>query len=185
MNEHTIVNGIFAVIVVAVFVVRAYRKIAGSVKPADAPPAPAVTPNVTRPAALDIGQIRRRLVSGLTTAAASPAPTAAAMARPVPPAPRPPAPPAPARPPAPPRAPVSAPPAGFPPVEAFPLLDLTLPGADGPAALAPGRRRGRSMIGTGIPGSTTWGAGAIVAMEILGPPVSLRSGATLGAPHAF
>jgi hypothetical protein len=73
-------------------------------------------------------------------------------------------------------------------VEAFSILDLTLPDAGGPAPpapLAPLRRRGRSMLGTGVPGSAAWGAGAIVAMEILGPPVSLRSGATLGAPHAF
>jgi hypothetical protein len=67
---------------------------------------------------------------------------------------------------------------------AFPALDLSLPGVDTPAAAAP-RRRIRT-IGGGPPlGSPGWAANAVVAAEILGPPVSLRSGATLGAPHAF
>lgn len=131
MNEHTIVNGIFAVIAIAVFAVRVFRKV---------PTAP--------PAAI------------------APVPTAAVLERP----------------PAPPRARVAAAPSA---AEAFSVLDLTLPDAQGPAQPAPVRRRGRSMLGTGVPGSAEWGAAAIVALEILGPPVSLRSGATLGAPHAF
>jgi hypothetical protein len=67
---------------------------------------------------------------------------------------------------------------------AFPGLDLLLPGSSDLAVVAP-RRRIRT-IGGGAPlGSPGWAANAVVAMEVLGPPVSLRSGATLGAPHAF
>jgi hypothetical protein len=67
---------------------------------------------------------------------------------------------------------------------AFPGLDLSLPGADAVGLGAPRRRMRR--VGSGPPlGSPAWAANAIVANEILGPPVSLRSGATLGAPHAF
>jgi hypothetical protein len=67
---------------------------------------------------------------------------------------------------------------------AFPGLDLLLPGSSDLAVVAP-RRRIRT-IGGGAPlGSPGWSANAVVAMEVLGPPVSLRSGATLGAPHAF
>jgi hypothetical protein len=78
-------------------------------------------------------------------------------------------------------------PAAAPPVEAaaaFPGLDLLLPdAAEQLPSPAPWRVRG---IGTStIPGRPGWGAGAVVALEVLGPPVSLRSGATLGAPHAF
>ena len=69
--------------------------------------------------------------------------------------------------------------------DAFPGLDLTLPDADAPAVLAVPRRAGRTFRGNVMPGAKAWGANAVVAMEILGPPVSLRSGATLGAPHAF
>jgi hypothetical protein len=69
--------------------------------------------------------------------------------------------------------------------DAFPGLDLTLPDADAPAVLAVARRAGNVFRGNRLPGRAGWGANAIVAMEILGPPVSLRSGATLGAPHAF
>ncbi len=69
---------------------------------------------------------------------------------------------------------------------AFPGLDLTLPDAPVTPGTAPGRRRPMRALGGGPPvGSRGWGANAIVAMEILGPPVSLRPGATLGAPHAF
>jgi hypothetical protein len=67
---------------------------------------------------------------------------------------------------------------------AFPGLDLLLPGAGDLAVVAP-RRRIRTVGGGAPMGSPGWGANAIVALEILGPPVSLRSGATLGAPHAF
>lgn len=67
---------------------------------------------------------------------------------------------------------------------AFPGLDLSLPGSDGLSSAAP-RRRIRTVGGGPPLGSPGWAANAIVAAEILGPPVSLRSGATLGAPHAF
>lgn len=79
----------------------------------------------------------------------------------------------------------STPDFGFPAeaAAAFPVLDLTLPG-DAPDALAPVRARRRAPRG-GFVGSAGWSANAIVALEVLGPPVSLRSGATLGAPHAF
>jgi hypothetical protein len=67
---------------------------------------------------------------------------------------------------------------------AFPALDLSLPGTDTATAAAPKRRI--RTIGGGPPlGSPGWAANAVLAAEILGPPVSLRSGATLGAPHAF
>jgi hypothetical protein len=67
---------------------------------------------------------------------------------------------------------------------AFPALDLSLPGTETASAAAPKRRI--RTIGGGPPlGSPGWAANAVVAAEILGPPVSLRSGATLGAPHAF
>jgi hypothetical protein len=67
---------------------------------------------------------------------------------------------------------------------AFPGLDLSLPGADVLGFEV--RHRRRRSVGGGPPiGSPAWAANAIVANEILGPPVSLRSGATLGAPHAF
>ena len=68
--------------------------------------------------------------------------------------------------------------------DAFPGLDLTLPSADQPVAFRTVRRPAPVFRGT-APGSRAWGVQAIVAMEVLGPPVSLRSGATLGAPHAF
>jgi hypothetical protein len=67
---------------------------------------------------------------------------------------------------------------------AFPGLDLSLPGAEGPGTVAP-RRRIRTVGGGPPLGSPGWAANAVVAAEILGPPVSLRPGATLGAPHAF
>jgi hypothetical protein len=67
---------------------------------------------------------------------------------------------------------------------AFPALDLSLGDAPEPGrALA--RRRRRGIGGTAAPGSRAWGANAVLALEILGPPVSLRPGATLGVPHAF
>jgi hypothetical protein len=69
---------------------------------------------------------------------------------------------------------------------AFPGLDLSLPDAGGSgAAFTAKRRRIRTFGGGPAIGSPAWAANAIVANEILGPPVSLRSGATLGAPHAF
>jgi hypothetical protein len=68
---------------------------------------------------------------------------------------------------------------------AFPELDLSLPDAGGLSVSAPRRRVRRTAGGGPAVGSAAWAANAVVAMEILGPPVSLRSGATLGAPHAF
>lgn len=68
---------------------------------------------------------------------------------------------------------------------AFPGLDLTLPDSQGVTGVTAPRRRLRALGGGPPVGSRAWGANAIVAMEILGPPVSLRPGATLGAPHAF
>jgi hypothetical protein len=66
---------------------------------------------------------------------------------------------------------------------AFPALDLSL-GDIGTPAGAP-KRRARRAVG-GIPiGSRGWGANAIVAAEVLGTPVGLRPGATVGVPHAF
>jgi hypothetical protein len=185
MNEHTIVNTIFVVIAIAVFVVQAYRKIAGAPPAAgpgpEQPRRPLIVPNVTGPAAAALGQARQRLVRQLT-AAPNPPPTpqpmrAEAPARPL-------AAPAASRAPVAQRPPAAARPLAVEALGAFPVLDLTLPDAEVPGRPAP-RRRGRSMLGTGVPGSPAWGAGAIVALEILGPPVSLRAGATLGAPHAF
>ena len=74
-----------------------------------------------------------------------------------------------------------------PPAEAaaaFPALDLSLPDTPG-VPTAAGKRRVRA-IGGGAPfGSPAWAANAIVANEILGTPVGLRAGATVGVPHAF
>ena len=156
MNEHTIVNGIFAVIAIAVFAVRAFRKVAASPAAANGPArTPAIPAGIGSAPATT--RIRRQPIDQPATA-----PTGLAE-----------------RPAAAPRTPFA--PAG----EAFSMLDLTLPDAAGAAQPVPAPRRGRSMLGTGAPGSAGWGAGAIVALEILGPPVSLRPGATLGAPHAF
>ncbi|HEV8023057.1 MAG TPA: hypothetical protein VGP41_17400 [Candidatus Lustribacter sp.] len=66
---------------------------------------------------------------------------------------------------------------------AFPALDLSL-GDIGTAPGAPKRRARRALGGLAI-GSRGWGANAIVAAEVLGTPVGLRSGATVGVPHAF
>jgi hypothetical protein len=68
---------------------------------------------------------------------------------------------------------------------AFPGLDLSLPDAGGVGAVFAPRRRKRTLGGGPALGSPGWAANAIVAYEVLGPPVSLRPGATLGAPHAF
>jgi hypothetical protein len=185
MNEHAIVNTILAVIAIGVFVMQAYRSIGRAAPPAATPPEqprrPPIVPNVTGPAAAALGQARQLLVRQLT-AAPNPRPLPLPM-RAAAPVQRP-APPVPARAPAERRPPAAARPLGVEALAAFPVLDLTLPDAEVPGRAAP-RRRGRSMLGTGIPGSPGWGAGAIVALEILGPPVSLRAGATLGAPHAF
>jgi hypothetical protein len=66
---------------------------------------------------------------------------------------------------------------------AFPALDLSLPGGSLPVG-AP-RRRSRTAAGGAPLGSARWAADAIVAAEVLAPPLSLRPGATLGAPQAF
>jgi hypothetical protein len=68
---------------------------------------------------------------------------------------------------------------------AFPGLDLSLPDAGGLGAVFAPRKRKRALGGGPALGSPGWAANAIVAYEVLGPPVSLRPGATLGAPHAF
>jgi hypothetical protein len=146
MNEHTIVNGIFAVIAIVVFVARIAKKAGGQLKPF-AVDANRSEPDKPRPILPPVVRETPRIAPPPMVPAAPGFPAEAAAA--------------------------------------FPVLDLTLPDADTPGDPAPVRRRGRSMRGTGVPGSAGWGAGAIVAMEILGPPVSLRAGATLGAPHAF
>ena len=66
---------------------------------------------------------------------------------------------------------------------AFAGLDLSLP-IDGLPG-APVRRPRRTIGSAAVLGSRGWGAGAIVAMEVLGPPVAVRPGATLGASHAL
>jgi hypothetical protein len=94
----------------------------------------------------------------------------------------------------PPRAPLPAPvlPPGRAVADAYPAeaagafagLDLSLPDAGAPAVFA--ARPARRTIGSAaVLGSRGWGAGAIVAMEVLGPPVAVRPGATLGASHAL
>jgi len=67
---------------------------------------------------------------------------------------------------------------------AFPALDLSLPDTPGIPSRA-ARRRVRTLGGGPAIGSRAWAANAILANEILGPPVSLRPGATSGVPHAF
>jgi len=68
---------------------------------------------------------------------------------------------------------------------AFPGLDLTLGDTPGVATARGARRLIRTRGGGPAIGSPGWGLNAVVAMEILGPPVSLRSGATVGAPHVL
>jgi hypothetical protein len=67
---------------------------------------------------------------------------------------------------------------------AFPTLDLSLPDMPGVPSRTV-RRRVRTLGGGPPIGSPGWAANAILAGEIIGSPVSLRSGATLGVPHAF
>jgi hypothetical protein len=67
---------------------------------------------------------------------------------------------------------------------AFDVLDLSLPGAGVAAVTGAGRPR-RTIGSAAVLGSRGWGPGAIVAMEVLGPPVAVRPGATLGASHAL
>jgi hypothetical protein len=55
----------------------------------------------------------------------------------------------------------------------FPPLDLSLPGA--PAVAAPPPRRA----------AANWARSAVIAAELLGPPLALRPPATLGEPRAF
>jgi hypothetical protein len=55
----------------------------------------------------------------------------------------------------------------------FPVLDLTLPGT--PAAAATAVRRPPPR----------WAVNAVIAAEVLGPPLALRPPATLGEPRAF
>lgn len=75
-----------------------------------------------------------------------------------------------------------------PPLEAagaFAGVDLSLGDGALPDAASPRRRRLRAVAGAAPIGSRGWGTSAIVAAEVLGPPVALRSGATVGVPHAF
>jgi len=67
---------------------------------------------------------------------------------------------------------------------AFPVLDLSL-GDDALPGSAPVKRRAARGFGGAPIGSRGWGPGAIVTAEILGTPVGLRPGATVGVPHAF
>jgi hypothetical protein len=67
---------------------------------------------------------------------------------------------------------------------AFPALDLSLPDTPGVPSRA-ARRRVRTLGGGPAIGSPGWAANAILANEILGLPVGLRAGATVGVPHAF
>lgn len=55
----------------------------------------------------------------------------------------------------------------------FGLLDLALPGTPGAAAV-PVRRA--------APG---WAVNAVIAAEVIGPPLALRPAATPGEPRAF
>jgi hypothetical protein len=68
---------------------------------------------------------------------------------------------------------------------AFPALDLSLPDTPGVLAAGGKRRRVRTIGGGAAIGSPAWAANAIIANEILGTPVGLRAGATVGIPHAF
>lgn len=68
---------------------------------------------------------------------------------------------------------------------AFPELDLSLGDASAVAGTAAPLRRARRVAG-GLPiGSPGWAVNAVLAAEILGTPVGLRPGATVGVPHAF
>jgi hypothetical protein len=66
----------------------------------------------------------------------------------------------------------------------FPAIDLSLPGAE-PAMGNPRRPAERATGGGPAIGSRAWAASGIVALEVLGLPVALRSGATFGVPRAF
>jgi hypothetical protein len=55
----------------------------------------------------------------------------------------------------------------------FPVLDLSLPGT--PAAATSTVRRPPPR----------WAVNAVIAAEVLGPPLALRPAATLGEPRAF
>ncbi|MGA2394796.1 MAG: hypothetical protein ABSH03_15745 [Candidatus Lustribacter sp.] len=68
---------------------------------------------------------------------------------------------------------------------AFPALDLSLGDGSPANAGAAARPRARRITGGAAIGSRGWGVNAIVAAEILGTPVGLRPGATVGVPHAF
>jgi len=134
---------------------------------------PAVAPRVTGPAPAAPGPasvlpLRRRLVG--PSGPALPPPVTAPTLAPPPRAPL----------------PVAAVADAFPAeaAGAFAGLDLSLPDTGLPGV--PSDRTPRRTIGSAaVLGSRGWGAGAIVAMEVLGPPVAVRPGATLGASHAL
>ncbi len=81
-------------------------------------------------------------------------------------------------------------------VESFDILRASAPplldSLDDAGALLPGiisrsgavhaRRAASGLSGIGTPG---WGVGALIASEIFGPPVALRSRATSGSSEAF
>jgi hypothetical protein len=164
-------GSVLPLVLVAIFVISAVRR---QLRRLNNPPAfadrtatrsPIVSPPPPAPA-----PPRRRLASPPLAWPATP--------RPLPTTPRP--------------APAAAELAALPPMpelltaeDAFPSFDFSLPGTVRPAAVTAARRRLRSIGGGPAPGSPGWGANAVLALEVLGPPVSLRSGATLGAPHAF
>ena len=162
MTSHVIGNLVTSVLAV-VFIVGATRRQLKSLGKAPAAPRPAAPP---WPAVEAPGPVTRRRLAPPVAARPATAPAVPARGR----------------------AGIAPSMAETLPAEAaaaFPGLDLSLGDGDLPGAPAPARRRLR-VIGGGPPlGSPGWGANAVLAMEILGPPVSLRPGATLGVPHAF
>ena len=161
MNFEHGIGGLLPVIIWGLFIVAAIRRWTKARAVPPAPPPDAIVP--VRPAVSPEQPLARRRLA--PPAAVRPA-VAPALATPA-------------------RAPLVPSMADTLPAEAaaaFPGLDLSLPGLPGGTV----RRRPLRSVGGGPPiGSPAWAANAIVAAEILGPPVSLRPGATLGAPHAF
>ncbi len=164
MTSHVIGNLVTTVLAV-VFIVSAIRRQLKGLGKAPVPARPGAAPSAATPA-LAGTVTRRRLAPAAAPRPITVPPSAAASLR----------------------APINPSMAETLPAEAaaaFPGLDLSLGEGDVPGGPRPVRRRLR-VIGGGPPlGSPGWGVNAVVAMEVLGPPVSLRPGATLGVPHAF